>query len=197
MKSFHRFPARATFAVLAPLVGLLAASCGSSSVSPSSVYVTSTLGASILPGSTGDCNVGGPDTPFFTIGTEGGPVANNGGGTDGGQAVTVVCSVHPTGMGDTFDVNLQVDQGQTNGITIGGTLADSPGMTQTGLAVSFYKAPDSYSQSDCTVVLSTQGNPPITAGRVWGTVTCPMATYAEANATCFAQATFIFQNCGQ
>jgi hypothetical protein len=144
------------------------------------------------------CNIDEPNAPFFSIGTMGTPVPNGGpfalpGAAGGGEAaVTVDCVVHPDGNG--FDVNVQVSQGEADAFSFNTTtpLTDTPG-AQSGVSVSLGLNPDTYGDSTD----SPMGNPSITAGRIWGTVTCPTSTYAEVNATCYATATFILQNCGE
>jgi hypothetical protein len=159
-----------------------------------SVYLATNVGMDPSGGgSTSTCNVAGPLAPFFAIGTMGTPVAN--GQSSGEAAVTVDCAVRSDGDG--FDVNIQVSQGETDAFSFNSTkpITDTPG-AQTGVAMSVGKNPNTYTDStDCTFTLSDAGNPSITAGRIWGTVVCPTATYAEVNATCYASATFILQNC--
>jgi hypothetical protein len=177
--------------LLVAVAALVAASCGSTTTAPANVYITSTLGSSTSSTSTGSCNIDEPNAQFFTLGSPSLPVAT------GTMGAVVSCQVASNGAG-AFDVNLVVNVGQEDGITIGGTLTDSPGTSQGGLSVNFNKLNSgSYSESDCTVVLSTEGNPPITAGRVWGTLTCPTIVDAEDSYTCAATATFIFQNCAE
>ena len=149
---------------------------------PASGSITSTLGSSAT--STG-CNVGAPNTPFLTAGSSSVPVESG-----------VTCSVHPTGTGS-FDVNVEIAQGETSSITIAATLTDTPS-AQGGVSASFSTGTSvEYTESDCTITLSSQGNPPIAPGRVWGTLSCPTVTDAKTYATCVATATFLFQNCGE
>jgi hypothetical protein len=156
-----------------------------------SVYLATNVGMNPSDGtSPATCNIATPLAPFFTIGTMGAPVAN-------GQAVTLDCVVHPDGDG--FDVNIQVSQGEATSFSFNSTkpITDTPG-AQSGVAMTVGKNPDTYSDStDCTFTLSDVGNPSITAGRIWGTVVCPTSTYPEINATCYASATFIVQNCSE
>jgi hypothetical protein len=165
-----------------------------------SVYLATSVGTE--PGaSTSTCNIQGSVAPLFHIGSMGVPIANGQpyslpSGT-GEAAVTLDCVVHPDGNG--FDVNVQVSQGETDAFSFTTTtpLTDSPN-AQSGVSVSLGLNPNTYSDStDCTFTLSLQGNPSITAGRIWGTVVCPTSTYAEVNATCYASATFIIQNCSE
>jgi hypothetical protein len=109
--------------------------------------------------------------------------------------VTVTCQVASAGA-NTYDVNLVVNQGELNGITLGGTLNDTPGTSQGPFTVNFSSlSGGNYSEDDCTVTLSTMGTPPITAGRIWGSLSCPNMQDAEDDRACAATATFIFQNC--
>jgi hypothetical protein len=197
MKSFQIVSVAATLAALS-------ASCSSSTSPAASVYLTTNVGTDPLPGGhTATCNIDEPNAPFFSIGTMGTPVSNGGvfalpGAAGGGESgVTVDCVVHPDGNG--FDVNVQVSQGEADAFSFNTTtpLTDTPG-AQSGVSVSLGLTVDSYGDStDCTFTLSPEGMPSITAGRIWGTVTCPTATYAEVNATCYATATFILQNCSE
>jgi hypothetical protein len=176
---------------------LVCTSC-SSTTPTANAYVTSTLGTNPNDtASTATCNIDVPFNQFLTIGTESTPVAD--GTSFGGAPIQVECKVHSTG-GDSYQVDLDITEGNNGalgGITIDGTLTTSTGV-QTGISAAFNLTnTGQYSEKDCTVTLSTETNPAITAGRVWGTVTCPTATYAETGDICYAQATFLFQDCDQ
>ena len=77
------------------------------------VYVTSTLGANPQSSGTTTCNIGVPNAPFITAGTETAPVAN--GSTFDGEPIQVQCAVNSTG-GNSYDVNLQVTEGPNGGV---------------------------------------------------------------------------------
>ena len=179
----------------------LCASC-SSPPPPPDGYITSTLGTSTSdPTSTSTCNINAPDSPFITIGTAANPVAD--GTSFGGTPIQVDCQVHSTG-GNSYDVDLSISEGPSGGlggITLSGTLTTSTGPQTTITSAAFNKTNQGEysltSGSQCTVTLSTETSPAITAGRVWGSITCPTVTFLESNATCYATATFIFQNCQQ
>jgi hypothetical protein len=157
-----------------------------------SVYLATNVGTDPSDGGrTATCNIATPLAPFFTIGTMGAPVAN------GRAGVTLDCVVHPEGDG--FDVNIQVTQGGGDSFSFNTTkpITDTAG-PQSGVAMSVGETADTYSDAtDCTFTLSNEGSPAISAGRIWGTVVCPTSTYPEANATCYASATFILQNCSE
>ncbi len=185
-----------------PALAALSLSCSSSPAPPASVYLDTYVGEQ-EGSSMSTCNVRTTLAPFFQLGTMGTPVANGAlyalpAAVGGGEAaVTVDCVVHPDGNG--FDVNIQVSQGEADAFSFNTTtpLTDTPG-AQSGISVSLGLNPDTYGDStDCTFTLSPMGNPSITAGRIWGTVTCPTSTYPEVNVTCESEATFILQNCGE
>jgi len=189
MKSFRHLT------VTSLVAAALAGGCGSGGSAPPTVYITSTLGSSTAAGQAGKCNINSPDNPFFTIGSPGSPVPT--GGTYIGSTVSVTCSV--VADGNAFDVNMEVNFGQLDGITIGGKLTNTTG-PQGGIESAFNAVnTGNYIESDCTVTLAqgTPGNPPIAAGRIEGTVTCPTIANAGANAVCASSATFIFENCDQ
>ncbi len=191
------------FATLA--AATLAASCSGSSAPPASAYIKSTLGTNpenVM--STQSCTIQEPGDPFFTIGvlngSEPSPVPT--GTSVAGADVTVDCSVHSMG-GNSYSVNLEVTDGMSGGINVFGTVADSPGVAQPGLQASFTSVTAgtgiSYAtvgMNTCSFTLSTQGNPPITAGRIWGTLTCPLLVDAsDSGATCYGTVDLLFQNC--
>jgi len=200
MSTMKSFPIVSAALALAAL-SLSSLSCSSASAPPPSVYLTTNVGTDPTSNKDSTCNIDEPNAPFFSIGTMGTPMANggvfmlpNGAGESG---VSVDCVVHPNGNG--FDVNIQVSQGEADAFSFNTTtpLTDTPG-PQSGVEVSLGLTVDSYGDStDCTFTLTTEMSPAITAGRIWGTVTCPTATYAEVNATCYATATFILQNCSE
>jgi hypothetical protein len=197
---------RVTFATstVAALITLVAA-CSGGNAPPPSVYLDSTLGINAMDEmTTQSCTVQAAESPFFTIGTISGagipsPVLN--GASSNGQPITINCSVTSSGSG--FNVNLEVSVGMTGGITLFSTtpITDTQG-PQGGIQATFttvtgangisYESPSTMA---CTLTLSSLGNPPITAGRIWGSLTCPILTDPEANATCYGTAELLFQNC--
>lgn len=176
------------------------AACGSSSNAAPNVYLTSTLGASILPDSKGMCNIGSPETPFLTLGTASAPVSDGMQYTNSTMMtdpVTVTCTVSSTGA-NTFSVVAYVGYGN-NGILgsveVSGTLANMAG-PQPGFHASFGSSVGQWSAADCTFTLTTSQTPPITAGRVWGTIQCDNIIDQTNNSYCEATATLVLQNCG-
>ena len=130
----------------------------------------------------GSCNVAlnvgsDNDSPGSTIST--------------GEGVAVACSVKGDDVG-TWTVNLSVTRG-SHGLTLNGTLANTLG-SQGMISAMFTTGSDAYASSECTVALDDRGNPPITTGRVWGTLTCPSLSAGDA-ATCSGSAAFVFENC--
>jgi hypothetical protein len=169
---------------------------------PASVYIGSTLGTNPNDlASTMSCPYKSPGDPFLTVGiiSAGIPTPVPQGTRIGGNTVDVSCSVAPTASG--FAVNVEVSEGQVDGVTLFGILTDTPG-PQTGIQVTFTSdvagigmSFGSSAAAPCSVTLSPRGVPPITAGRVWGTLTCPMLTDLATQSTCFGSAEFLFQNC--
>jgi len=157
----------------------------------SSVYVTSTLGASTAAGEAGQCNVNTPDTPFITVGSMENPIAS--GGDSNGAVVGATCRVDASGS--QFIVDLAVSLGAVGGITVAGTVTNAPG-AQPSIRVGFTSVRfGDYVENDCTLTLSSSENPPVTAGRIAGSVTCPEVVDSAGNAVCAATASFMFENC--
>ena len=194
--------------VVTALGALAGASCSGSSAPPAAVYITSTLGtdptsdATLM--ATMSCTNHSPNVPFFTIGAVNSsqvPVPVSDGTSVDGNAIAVDCSVISTGAG-AYTVELEVSQGSIGGITFYGNVSDIKG-PQSGIQASFTTAVAgsaiSFSTSTattCSITLDPDANPPITAGRIWGSLSCPLLADSEANATCDGQATqFLFQNC--
>ena len=191
----------------AALTAALSLSCGSNGSPAPSAFIISTLGQQEIE-NPGSCSVTEPGAPFYTVGTPNstgtaGTAIVNGSpcndscypASQASTPVTVSCQVSSAGA-NTYSVNLVVNQGELNGITLGGTLNDTPGTSQGPFTVNFSSlSGGNYSENDCTVILSTMGTPPITAGRIWGTLSCPNMKDPEDNYVCAATATFIFQNC--
>jgi hypothetical protein len=187
-------PSRSLF-LSAAIAALVSASCGSSGPSAANVYLTSTLGASDL-GSTASCNIGEVDAPFLTIGSAANPISTGSNYTDdaGSGNVEVTCSV--SAMGATmYQVTAYIgfgNSGALGSVQLSGTLSDTTG-AQGPFSGSFGSTTTGYSEQDCTVTLTTTQDPPITSGRVWGTLSCPNIT--GGGYTCAATATFVLQNC--
>jgi hypothetical protein len=162
------------------------------------------------------CNVSSQQTAL-SIGTATGtdPTrVSDGEQQNGAATVHVTCSVTPSGGG--FDIKLVVEQEGLNGgsLTITsppgkGAVSQQGGMGVTGVFQS--DANGSYSETDCTIAY-TYGYPPapvpvdtpISAGRIWGHLSCPKANLAGVGTLpdggsqfCDAEADFIFENCGQ
>ncbi len=181
-------------ACLVGLAALAAGGCSGAGTQPPNAYFTSTLGSITTPGATGMCNRGEPEEAFWTIGTEDNPVSN--GGSFGGATITVGCVV--TAMGpNTFGITLEAYQGESYGISISGTVTNSTA-AQPNITATFNELNvGSYSSSDCMLTLTNDTPTPITAGRIWASVSCPLVTDPSiANGACAASvSTLIFQNC--
>jgi hypothetical protein len=192
-------PMKTRVSLLPAVLGLvMLASCSSSSAPPPTAYIASTLGTSTTePMATESCTIQEPGAPFLPIGSLSSLVPNE--GVYEGNEVLIACQVSATGGG--FEVNLEVNVNSVGGIAVSGMLTDTTG-AQPGITASFTTtnglSGDTYSSSDCTFTLSTAGNPPITAGRVWGTLDCPtMTNMGAGGATCDGTATLLFENCSE
>jgi hypothetical protein len=199
-------------AALALGVGLVASAC-SSKPEPPQAFVMLVMSASHdMPGM---C-VGYPsDTTIMQVGEPGNPNALPMATqptriSTGTQSVQIVCSVHPTGS--TYDVNLQIAQGDmgmgSSSLTVVATNVDptTNAMNVNG-NVSNSRAGD-YSSSACTISFTTPGagaqpaGSPIEPGRIWAHLSCGDATNPAittgtggAPSTCDAEVDFIFENC--
>ena len=178
---------------------LVCAGCSSGGSAPADAYINSTLGRSPLAGSTGTCNINEPNSPFLTIGSAGAPVPT--GGNYMGTPVTVTCTVRSTGT-DSFEVSATIVEGQLGQIDLNGTLTSTAGTSQPNVVGTFDALnTGNYNEQDCTVALMADGNgkAQISAGRVWGTLTCPTATDSGSgtSGTCYATAEFKLENCTQ
>jgi hypothetical protein len=165
-------------------------------VQPPAAYFTSTLGLMTTPNA-GNCSIGEPDAPFWTVGSSAdNPVGN--GSTWEGATYSVTCQV--TASNGAYNIQLSLSEGEQYSINISGTLSDSPGTVQSGINAEFANNVVQYgstAENMCTITLTTMApnNTPITAGRVWGTLNCPTLSDPEVNDVCTATATFLFENC--
>jgi hypothetical protein len=191
MKSFSPSP---TSFVLVALTALAGASCSSSAAAPPSAYIQSTLGQNTTPGFTATCSAAPADTPYVNVGTSGTPVPT---GNVNGQNVTVTCQVQAA-TASTYNVTVDVEDGANGAIQFSGTVASSTTTPASGILASFSTTNGgSFVSKVCTIALSTEFMPAITAGRIAGTLTCPtlMDDSQGMNDTCLGMATFIVENC--
>jgi hypothetical protein len=156
-----------------------------------------TLNAQLGPGSEKDIN----DTPkcqlntqpWVVIGDNTHPVSD--GEQQGGSGVSVSCTVKGLSA-DKFEVNAQATLQGQGSVTITGTF--SPTGDQSNIRAVFTRGDTgSFRQDDCTVDYSTNKNMGVAAGRVWGNIRCPHATYDAQSRTCLGTGEFRFENCGQ
>jgi hypothetical protein len=115
--------------------------------------------------------------------------------------VSAECAVIPNG--DKFEVSARVNLSGATGGTfflqgLFGTSYD-----QTNVTSSLARSQGNpYQQSDCTVKLKMQkvngaDFPAVSAGRVWGDITCPKAVVESNQKICEARTEFRLENCVQ
>lgn len=111
-----------------------------------------------------------------------------------GRDVGVACSI--TANGDGFQVNANAALSGVGSVTIIGLMRPSGAAPQPGIQGSFQKGDTgNFSDMNCTVTFDRPGMG-IGAGKVWGTLTCPLARDAsQDNRTCAASAEFKFERC--
>ncbi len=170
------------------LSGTPMASCPTPSAQ---AYVAATMSSA----GGGSCPVAGGAGAFLTIGSGGGgmptPV------TDGSNNVSVACMVHPSGSG--YDVQLTASMSGGGSVSLSGSVTAS-GASGVSASFSGSQGGGPYTDNNCSVAFTYMGSPvqassPVTAGRIWGHVSCPMA--AMGSNTCDAEADFLFENCAQ
>jgi hypothetical protein len=175
-------------------VAALALASGCSENTPATPRVT--VDAQLGPGDEKDVN-DGPKCQLKTetwlvIGDTTHPVSD--GESQTGSNVSVSCSVAPDGDG--FKVNGQATLAGQGSITITGRFTaagDQPNIR----AVFTRGDTGSFQQNDCSVAYSSNPNMGVAAGRVWGRIRCPHATYDAQSRTCLGEADFRFENCSQ
>jgi hypothetical protein len=184
------------------------ASCGSNTIQPATVYLTSTIGPD--PNAmTMTCNMGAV-TPQLMIGSVASGVPTMTGAT------TVTCSVTPSGSD--FAVTADVVSGNGS-FSVEGTMPKAPGAQGSGvtanLTYGIAGAPISYMGSNCTVTMANNlpatesceycgmtpgfdptAGPPVDGGRVWATVVCDdMQEEGSPGVACQGILTFRLENC--
>jgi hypothetical protein len=219
----HRADVLGAVARQAGWVALVAAcavssACSSNSSPTPETYIAATVGAGQNESL---CNLN-VTTQWLDIGTVPPnctgcvPNTQNDGSTLDGNAVSVNCTVAPSGNG--FDITLSAtEQGNAGGSVVITSPAGEGAVTQTGgsgiTGVFASGGNGDYRGSDCTIAFTYNGetvpnNPPIAAGRIWGHISCPNATTsgktvnnpdggAPLPVTCDAEADFLFQECSQ
>ena len=171
-------------------------SCGSNTLEPATVYLTSTLGPE---GVMNTC-------PFASTTSQLQIGSVQSGVKDMTASTTVVCSVTQTGSD--FAVMVQV-------LSSGGSFAVSGTMPAKGNGSNILGSLDYgqagatmlYSDTDCSVTMANDGpdtttpgfdpsqGPPIAPGRVWATVTCNKMTTGGQPGVCQGILTFRMENC--
>ncbi|HEY8041197.1 MAG TPA: hypothetical protein VIF15_15430 [Polyangiaceae bacterium] len=163
-------------------------------------FVSSSVGAG-GPRTPTPCPLGA-GTPWLAIGeaTATRPVT-----VKSDAALSIVCSVRP--VGDGFDVNLYATRQGPQGVSLTITSVTGAGaVTAAGgssITASFSSdTGGSYSQSDCTLSYTYEGqplsvSPAIAAGRVWGHLSCPAAARSGDSSLCDGEADVLFEQCAQ
>jgi hypothetical protein len=136
------------------------------------------------------------------------------GANQGGERVSIACSVHATSGGFLVELNAALSgigsitafSDPTHGPV--DPMAGGKGITGTFQSAQLGR----YASSDCTIAFAYNGGPvpetpPIAPGRIWGHMSCPNAQRADilimapdggvTNATCDTEADFLFENCAQ
>jgi len=173
------------------------ASCGSNTLQPATVYLTSTLGPGMDMAH--PCGFGSVMSQLEIGSVESGV-------KDMTASTSVDCSVTPSGS--EFSVTVRV-------VASGGSFAVSGTMPAKGQGSNIIGSLDSgqvgatilYSDTDCSVTMANNGpgsttpgfdpsqGPPIAAGRVWATVTCNNMTVTGQPGVCQGVLTFRMENC--
>jgi hypothetical protein len=136
------------------------------------------------------------------------------GAHQGGERVSISCSVHATSGGFLVELNAALSgigsitvfsdptQGPVDPIAGGKTITATFESAQVGR----------YASTSCAITFTYEGgrvpeSPPIAPGRIWGHLSCPNAQRADilimtpdggvTNATCDTEADFLFENCTQ
>jgi hypothetical protein len=180
------------------------ASCGSNTIDPATVYLTSAIGPSLDPMfASKPCQID-PLTTQLVAGTV------QSGIVTGTNSTTITCSVISSGSG--YAVNIEVDT-EEGSFAITGTMPKSGTATSITMASLDYdpggEAAITYnSTGNCSVTMAnndpgttTPGfdpstGPPIAPGRVWATVTCEdMTVTDQPMSVCEGVLTFRMENC--
>ncbi len=186
----------ALVAVVGLGVALVSVGCSSPAPATPRVAITSQVGPGDKPDVNGSAKCQLVTEPWVVIGDNTHPVSD--GDSQGGSPVSVNCSV--TASGDGFNVSASASLTGQGSVVITGHfvgMANVPPQPQTGITATFQKGDTgSFRDTACTVDFSMNTNMGFAPGRVWGTLTCPQATYDSQGRTCLGSAEFRFENCG-
>jgi hypothetical protein len=170
------------------------ASCGSNTLLPATVYLTSTIGP---VGNNSTC-------PFASVTSELQIGSALSGVKDGTAGTMVVCSVTPSGS--QFNVMVQV-QSSGGGFAVQGTMPAAGNGTGiiTQLIFGQVGAEMTYGDNSCSVTMANNnpgnttpdfpGGAAIAGGKVWATVTCEKMTTGGQPGICEGVLTFRMENC--
>jgi hypothetical protein len=184
------------YALVSALAGLAIASTGAGCSENTPATPRVTLNAQLGPGGEKDINDSAKcqlvTVPWVVIGDNTHPVSD--GEQQTGSGVHVSCTVKPDGDG--FQVSSQTTLDGQGSVTITGRFTAAG--DQTNIRAVFTRGDTgSFRQDDCTVDYATNPNMGVAAGRVWGNIRCPHATFADQDRTCLAVGEFRFENCAQ
>jgi hypothetical protein len=175
-------------------------SSGGQAPPPADAFVAATVG----PGALATLCPDKTFMPSFALGTAtpDKPTTVVNGGAAGSGTATVTCSVIPQGPG--FDVSLSASAG---GRTFTVQSPAGQGAVQSnggiGLTMTFSDATGTYQGNPCTLSYMYMSapvpvSPPVTAGRIWGHLSCPAAqVQGQAGVQCDTEADFLFEQCTQ
>jgi hypothetical protein len=178
------------------------ASCGSNTIDPATVYLTSAIGPSMDPMyASMPCQID-PLTTQLVAGTI------QSGIVTGTNSTNISCSVTSSGSGYSVSIDVTTEGGSFD---VQGTMPKSG--TGTGITASLDYDPGGeaaivYRGTNCSVTLANNGpgtttpgfdpstGPPIAPGRVWATVTCEdMVVTGQTMSVCEGVLTFRMENC--
>ncbi len=190
-----------TFVKMALVGAVAVAALGIGCSSTSSATPRVTVNTQMGPGDEAGVNDSGKcllaTTPWVVIGDTLHPVDN--GDQQSGASVSVSCSVKTEGTG--FQVSGSATLQGQGSLTITGHFeprAGDPPADQAGIRAVFQRGDTgTFKQDDCTVSYANNPNMGVAAGRVWGQITCPHATYDQQGRTCLGSGEFRFENCSQ
>lgn len=193
----------AAFLVLAVgSVGIFA--CESTPATPQ-VALESTLTAQSTPSGLDPCPTSGS---WIQIGEFRGPTKEEtsvivDGQDQEGAAVSLECSVAPSGAGFKVDVLAELAGVEGGSVRISGDFTTEG--EQKNVNAVFQRGDfGQFSATGCTVSYFARGEDTsqksfrgVAAGRVWGFLTCEAAENPQSNKACKATAQFRFENCGK
>ena len=179
------------FLPLALVLGSLAVvACSDPDPAPPKAFISAQLGPGNDPQVNDSTQCKLTTQPWLNIGTSTVSLEN---GTKQSEAnIGVSCSV--TAEGDGFRVVASATLSPGGTVSVSGLMRSSG--KQEGIAGSFIRADTgTFRDTGCTVEF-TRTDMGVGPGKVWGTLTCPKASFVGGqDRTCLGQAEFKFENC--